>query len=144
MTDDALADFPVTLRWPVAWADMDAFGHVNNAVYFRWFESVRIECFDRIGWTSATTGTVGPILAQTSCTFRAPLAHPDTVILGTRIDAVAEDRFTMRYRVVSERLGRVAADGDGRVVAYDYASGRKTALPEAVRAAILTLASGAR
>jgi acyl-CoA thioester hydrolase len=144
MTDDALADFPVTLRWPVAWADMDAFGHVNNTVYFRWFETVRIECLSHIGWASGSTGTVGPILAQTSCTFRAPVVHPDTVILGARIDDVAEDRFTMRYRVVSERLGRVAADGDGRVVAYDYAAGRKAALPEPVRAAILALASRTR
>jgi acyl-CoA thioester hydrolase len=139
MSDDPLAGFPVTLPWPVAWSDMDAFGHVNNAVYFRWFESVRIHYFERIGWRTGATGTVGPILASTSCAYRAPLTFPDTVVLGARVEEVLADRFTMRYRVMSERLGRVAAEGEGRVVAYDYAANAKAALPEPVRAAIEAL-----
>ena len=140
MSDDLTAGYPVTLRWPVAWGDMDAFGHVNNATYFRWFESVRIHYFARIGWTSdLASGDVGPILAQTSCTYRAPLTFPDEVLLAAHVAEVGDDRFTMRYRVLSQRLGRVAADGEGRVVAYDYATGRKAALPEPVRAAIVAL-----
>jgi acyl-CoA thioester hydrolase len=135
--EDLLADFPVTLRWPVAWGDMDALGHVNNTTYFRWFETVRIRYFDRIGWgADLSAGAVGPILAHTACTYRAPLTYPDEVLLGARVQDVGEDRFTMQYSVASQRLGRVAAQGEGRVVAFDYAVGRKADLPEAVRAAI--------
>ena len=54
MTDDdrtgeLLVDFPVTVEIPVAWGDMDAMGHVNNAVYFRYFETARISCFADLG-----------------------------------------------------------------------------------------------
>ena len=143
VSDDLLAGFPVTLRWPVAWGDMDALGHVNNTTYFRWFESVRIGYFARIGWaTDLSSGGVGPILAQTSCTYRAPLVFPDEVVLAARVEDVGEDRFTMRYRVVSQRLGLVAADGEARVVSFDYGAGTKAALPGGVRAAIADLEEG--
>ncbi len=135
---DLLHGFPLTLRWPVAWGDMDAFSHVNNVVYFRWFESARIAYFEAIGWIAAMAeGGVGPILARTSCAYRAPLTYPDTVILGARAEELGEDRFTMRYRVVSERLGALAAEGEGRVISYDYTHARKAPLPPAIRAALL-------
>ncbi len=140
MSDDPLAGFPVTLRWPVAWGDMDALGHVNNTTYFRWFETVRIAYFARIGWaTEFPAGGVGPILAATSCTYRAPLTFPDEVVLAARVEEVGADRFTMRYRVVSHRLGRVAAEGEARVVSFDYAAGTKAALPDQLRSAIADL-----
>jgi acyl-CoA thioester hydrolase len=143
VSDDLLAGFPVTLPWPVAWGDMDALGHVNNTTYFRWFESVRIAYFARVGWAAdLASGGVGPILAQTSCTYRVPLVFPDEVVLAARVEDVGEDRFTMRYRVVSQRLGRVAADGEARVVSFDYGAGTKASLPEGVRAAIADLEGG--
>lgn len=132
-----LRGFPITLRWPVAWGDIDAFQHVNNVAYFRWFESVRIAYFEAIGWSASMKASgVGPILAHTACAFRAPLTFPDHVLLGARVEGLAEDRFTMRYRVVSEGLGQVAAEGEGRVVSFDYRAGVKAPLPAAVRAAI--------
>ncbi|PCC69423.1 acyl-CoA thioester hydrolase [Nannocystis exedens] len=139
MTADArFAEFPVVRRWPVAWGDQDMFAHVNNVVYFRWFESVRIAFFEAIGWTrGGHTGGVGPILASTSCVFKAPLTYPDTVILGARAEDIGDDRFTMRYRVVSERLDRIAAEGEGRIVSFDYDAGVKAPLPAEIRAALL-------
>lgn len=135
---DLLEGFPLTLPWPVAWGDMDAFAHVNNVVYFRWFESARLAYFEAIGWTAAmAAGGVGPILARTSCAFRAPLTFPDTVTLAARAVDLGEDRFTMHYRVVSERLGVVAAEGEGRVISYDYRNARKAPLPPAIRAALI-------
>ena len=139
-----LEDFPITRPWPVAWGDMDAFQHVNNVTYFRWFEHVRIAYFEAVGWTAAMAeGGVGPILAQTSCAFRAPLPYPDTVTLGARAVDLGDDRFTMRYRVVSGRLGTIAAEGEGRIISYDYREGRKAPLPPAIRAAIVALEGGA-
>lgn len=145
MRAELLAGFPVTLPWPVAWGDMDAFQHVNNVTYFRWFETVRIAYFEAIGWTgpSGPSG-VGPILARTSCVFRAPLTFPDRVILGARASDLTDDRFTMHYRVVSERLGKVAAEGEGTVVSFDYRAGVKAPLPPPVRASILALEAGER
>lgn len=133
-------DFPVRIDVPVAWGDMDAFAHVNNTVYFRWFESVRIECFRRVGWPEVQERTgIGPILARTQCVFRKPLAFPDTVRVGARITDLGSDRFTMVYRVDSERLGPEAATGEGRIVSFDYRAGAKAPLPEPVRAALAAL-----
>src|SRR5688500_16571606 len=97
-----LEGFPVVIDIPIAWGEMDAFGHVNNAVYFRYFESARIACFERLGLATTLAGSdVGPILASTHCRFRMPLRYPDTVAVGTRVDDVGVDRFLMRYRVIS-------------------------------------------
>lgn len=137
MNQQLLADFPVVLEIPVAWGDMDAFGHVNNTMFFRYFESARIAFLHRIGFTS-TTGP-GPILASTQCRFRRPLIFPDTVLVGARVSELAADRFTHEYRLVSTRLGEVAAEGSGVVVAYDYARAAKCAIPDDVVARIQEL-----
>ena len=79
---------------------------------------------------------VGPILASTSCRFRRPLTYPDDLHVGVRTTDIGEDRFTIEYRLVSERLGEVAAEGEGVVVAYDYQKARKATLPPSVRRAI--------
>lgn len=135
-TDGPLARFPVIIRVPIAWGEMDAFGHVNNIVYFRYFESARIAYLEAIGFRGDTPDRVGPILASTECRFRRPLTYPDTLSVGARAASVADDRFTMEYVIVSDSEGDIAAHGAGVVVAYDYAGGRKAVLPERVRARI--------
>jgi acyl-CoA thioester hydrolase len=131
---DPLASFPVVITVPIAWGDMDAYGHVNNTVYFRLFESARIEYLRAIRFTEGGSGGgTGPILASTECRFRRPLEFPDTVRVGARTVDVAADRFTMEYVIVSEKLGEVAARGTGTIVSYDYAARSKAPLPAAVR-----------
>lgn len=139
-----LDGYATTVDVPVAWGEMDAFGHVNNVVYFRYFETARIAYLRAIGFTGSdeqgrTAPVVGPILHSTHCRFRRPLAFPDTLQVGARSVAVEADRFIMEYAIASERVGGIAADGGGVVVAYDYAHARRTDLPAAVRARILEL-----
>ena len=135
----ALQRFPVVVATPVAWGDMDAFAHVNNTVYFRWFESARIAYFERVVINTGTPKGVGPILASTSCRFKVPLTYPDTVHIGARVRELDEDRFTMEYAVYSARQDRLAARGEGLVVSYDYASARKAPVPAAWREHIASL-----
>lgn len=135
-----LTDFPVTVDIPVAWGDMDAMGHVNNAVYFRYFETARITCFAELGLGSIEQSDgVGPILHSASCRFRIPLTHPDTVTVGARIGDLSVDRFAMQYRAVSHRHGAVAADGDSLIVTFNYATGGKAEVPDDLRARLLAL-----
>ena len=130
--------FPSRIALPVAWGEMDAFQHVNNVTYFRWFESGRIHYLQQVGYLDHMKRTgLGPILASARCRFRAPLAWPDTVTVQTGVEDLGPDRFTMRFRVVSGELGVLAAEGDGLMVSYDYGQGCKCPLPAAVRAAIL-------
>ena len=135
-----LADFPAVLTIPVQWGEMDAYGHVNNTVFFRYFESARIVYLDKCGFLEAYEHErIGAILQSTSCRFRAPLFHPDTVHVGGRATSMDVDRFTMAYRIVSTASDRIVADGESVVVAYDYRANCKTALPPAVRAQLRVL-----
>ncbi|MEX0586451.1 MAG: thioesterase family protein, partial [Pirellulales bacterium] len=71
MECDLLADYPMSICLPVQWGDQDAFGHVNNTVYFRWFESARIAYLDRPELRAAMPdSSLGPILAAIRCDFR--------------------------------------------------------------------------
>lgn len=145
----AAADAPVSIRIPVAWGEMDAFGHVNNAVYFRYLETARIEFLRRIGWSvhaghtghagNATenaiggAGTragseghddahgVGVILHSVQARFRAPVVFPDTLIVTSRLLAIETDRFTLGHEIWSEKLGIVVTEGSGTIVSYRYA-----------------------
>src|SRR6185436_19860569 len=95
-SDGLLSGFPVVIELPVVWGEMDSYRHVNNVVYFRYLESARLEYFRRLGWFEYEEETgVGPILAATQARFRKPLSYPDTISLGARVSALAEDRFTM-------------------------------------------------
>jgi len=135
-----LAKFPVVIEIPVAWGEMDSMGHVNNIIYFRYFESARMVYLKRIGFLEETARTgVGPILASTRCDFRKPLVFPDQVSVGIRVDDIEADRFVTYYRLVSHKLGKVAAEGEGSVVCYDYENGKKANLPESIRNAIASL-----
>src|SRR5271170_2237516 len=115
---------------------MDAFGHVNNAVYFRWFESARIAYFERIGLNERMKRErVGPILARTSCDYEKPLAFPDTIRASASIVKLGTTSLVMEYRVTSALHGD-AARGEGVVVLVDYEKGAKVPLDEALRARI--------
>src|SRR2546421_4849539 len=97
-----LKDFPVVVENPVVWGEMDAYRHVNNVVYFRYFENARLEYFRRLGWFEYEQSTgVGPILASTDARFRRPLTYPDTVSITARVGGFGEDRFTLDHRVIS-------------------------------------------
>ena len=143
--NELLQPYPVVIETPVAWGQMDAFRHLNNTVYFRFFESGRIAYFERLGFLEYMEETgVGPILASTNCRFRIPLTYPDTVSIGTRVSNVEADRFTMEYVVVSHEHQKVAADGSGLIVCFNYKENRKALLPEELRRRIeaLEAASG--
>jgi acyl-CoA thioester hydrolase len=129
-----LADYPVVVDLPVAWGEMDAYGHVNNIVYFRYFETARMAYFEKLASPDfVNRNPLGPILASTSCRFRAPLAFPDRISVGARVARVDEDRFVMFYAVYSHRLQKLAAEGEGTIVCFDYRENRKAPLPAELR-----------
>ncbi len=137
---ELLRSYPVTIEIPMAWGEMDAFQHLNNVVYFRYFESARIAYFEALGIMDvmATTG-VGPILAETRCRYRIPLTFPDTMTVGARVSTLAPEGFLMQYAVASRHHGKIAAEGDGRIVTIDYAAGGKVPVPADVRERIRDL-----
>ena len=137
---DLLKDYPVVVEFPVAWGEMDAMGHVNNIVYFRYFESARTAYFEKMDVIGYMTETgIGPILGEISCKFKIPLSYPDKVLIGVKVVRIEEDRFIMNHVVVSTKHQKVAAEGDGVLVTYNYREGKKVTVPEVMKQRILDI-----
>lgn len=138
-----LADFKVVIEQVVDWADMDSFQHVNNVVYFRYFENARVEYLRRIGWWDYMTETgIGPIVGSTQARFRRPVKYPDTLLAGAKAISFSNDRFTLRHVLVSQNTGEMVTEGDALVVCMDYRNNVKVAIPEVLRQRMDELESG--
>lgn len=138
--NDYLQNCTMVITVPVAWGEMDAMGHVNNIIYFRYFESVRIAYFQKLKLNEFQKRTgVGPILASTECRFKMPLHYPDTISIGTKVLSMEEDRFVMGYEIFSHSHSRIVADGEGVIVTYDYNAGKKVPIPEELKKNILEM-----
>ncbi len=139
---NTLEDYPVVVKIPVVWGDMDSFGHINNTKFFRYFETARIKYFENIGFIASMKDLqIGPILASTSAKFIKPLFYPDKLLVGTRVTSINSTKFTMDYLIHSEKVGP-AAVGEGVIVVLDYQTSTKVPLPENVKEKILALEPG--
>ncbi|WP_283786284.1 acyl-CoA thioesterase [Bermanella sp. WJH001] len=129
-----IEEYAVIVKQDVIWGDMDAFNHVNNTVYFRYFEDARMAFFEKTGVMPHMEATnIGPILASTQCQFRAPVSFPDRILIGARIKEISEKRFTMEYGVFSEQHETLAAKGEGMVVYYNYKLNESCEIPDEIR-----------
>jgi len=136
VSHDLLAAYPVVIEQAIAWGDMDAFQHVNNVVYFRYFENARLEYFKRLGWGTSRPDGVGPIVASIQARFRKPLVYPDVISIGAKVPSLGDDRFTIEHIILSRELDAVATEGQCLIVTFDYGTGKKAAIPEDVRSGI--------
>ena len=85
----------------VQWGDMDAFGHVNNARFFTWFETARIAYFREIGLPSDLAGGIGPILAHTGCDYLSPVEYPAELLVGARATRLGGSSFHHGYVIAA-------------------------------------------
>jgi len=132
---------PISLSLPVAWGEMDALGHVNNVVYFRYLECARVEFMRRCGMTELRTPQgVGVILQHVQCRFRRPIVFPDTVTITARVTSIEADRFTLDHEIFSTAQSVVAAVGTSTIVTYDYTAKTKVPIPADLRRAIESMA----
>jgi acyl-CoA thioester hydrolase len=117
---------------------MDAFQHVNNVAYLRWFESARIAHFERAGLFGQMPA-LGPILARQTIDYRFPLVYPDTVRVEAATLKLGNTSFTVGLRLTSVRHDKLGAEGEAVVVMLDYRSGQKVALASDLRTRLLAL-----
>ncbi|MEX2176339.1 MAG: thioesterase family protein [Pirellulaceae bacterium] len=129
-----LSHHPVIVTLPIQWGDQDAFGHVNNAIYFRWFETARVE-YLHLGQLGhlMSSHALGPILASIRCDYRKQLKHPDTVLVSASVVEIGRSSMKMRHLVYSQSQRAIAAEGESTVVMFDYAAQRPTRVPADVR-----------
>jgi acyl-CoA thioester hydrolase len=125
--------YAVIVGLPVQWGDMDALQHVNNVVYLKWFESARIEFFNRVGFFSRMKSeSIGPILASSSVRYRVPVEFPDTVLVGVSAKDVSGNGLIQEYGVFSTIKQALATTGEARLVMYDFNLQSKTDIPNDV------------
>jgi acyl-CoA thioester hydrolase len=121
-----------TARMPIRWGDMDALGHVNNTVYFRYMEQARIEWLVH---AAAELGAAyldqGPVIVNASCTFREALVFPGEVEVRMFLGEVGRTSVGSYYEILKD--GRTHAEGDAKIVWIDKRSSRPLPLPEPSR-----------
>jgi acyl-CoA thioester hydrolase len=123
----------------VRWGDMDAMGHVNNATYFKYCESARIELLRGIGIGGRDEGSAqGPTLVHAACDFKREVKYPATLDVGVRVVTMTQRSFRMEYGMFfagTETLAAVAVSVNAWM---DYGAGRAVPLPDDLRAALAT------
>jgi acyl-CoA thioester hydrolase len=128
--DLKLNDFSHQVSFPMHWGEMDAFQHLNNTVFFRYFETGRSHFFSEMMVERNLSG-IGPILGSTSCKFVQPIEFPDTITVGTRLKSTGTTSFVLEHAIFSEKKG-LAAIGEAVIVMYDYYQKAKVALPDRI------------
>jgi acyl-CoA thioester hydrolase len=122
-----------TTSIPIRWGDMDAYCHVNNTVYFRYMEQVRVEYLESLGYAIVPIGT-SPVIINSSCTFLVPLAYPGVVEVSMFLGAPGRSSIPSSYEMRLRGGDTVYAVGAAKIVWIDMASGKSVAIPEALRA----------
>lgn len=131
-----LVKFPVVYEQKVAWGDMDAFGHVNNVMYYRYIESARIAYFDRLNVFEQDVLTV---VSSSQCKYLKPVFYPDVLEVGARIEEMRNSAIRMYYVLFSQQQQLIVAEGDAVIVFVDKDEMKKTLIPEHLRKVIIDL-----
>ena len=120
---------------PMRWGDMDAYGHVNNTVYFRFMEQARVEWCEEVG-VEVRPGGLGPVIINASCTFLIPMTYPGMV--EVRTFAGHPGRSSVQTHVEMRIVGddQLYAEGAAKMVWMDTQTGKSAPIPDHVRATL--------
>jgi acyl-CoA thioester hydrolase len=115
-----------THRENVRFRDLDAMGHVNNAVFLTYIESARVAFLQHLG--AATLESMQIIVARIEIDFRAPVSLGDEVEISVRASRFGDKSFDLDY--VLKVGGKVVAEAKSVLVGYDYGTGETIAIPD--------------
>ncbi|MGC4396250.1 acyl-CoA thioesterase [Hydrogenophaga sp. T2] len=122
-----------TMRIPIRWGDMDAMGHVNNTVYFRYLETIRIEWMRSIGCQPDPQGE-GPVIINAFCTFHKQLEFPGEVVATMFVSDVGRSSFESWCTLERADVpGVVYASGGATTVWVDFPKQKSAPIPDSLR-----------
>ena len=127
------ADFKVWRKVTTRWADNDAYGHVNNTVYYEWFDSAVNAWMVDQGMLDIANGDPIALVVETRCTYAAPLEFPQDVEVGLAVAQLGRSSIRYRIGIFAEGSENAAAEGEFVHVVVDRASRRPTEIPDAWR-----------
>lgn len=130
------SDYRLWRRFTTRWSDNDAYGHVNNVIFYQWFDSAVNGWLVERGLLDIQAGNPVALVAETRCTYLTPLAFPDDVEVGLRVAQLG--RSSVRYRIGVFAVGTesAAAQGEFVHVLVDRTSRRPAVMPPSWRGAL--------
>jgi acyl-CoA thioester hydrolase len=131
---DPLEGFRFSISQPVVLRDLDAFTHVNNAVYLTYAENGRVAYLKELVG-AITYQQIRNIMARATIDYRAEASYGDVLTIGVRTERIGTKSFELAYRIVRQD-GEVVADVASVQVMFDFDEGRTIAMPEDWRRAI--------
>lgn len=128
--------YPVEIN--VHWGDQDALGHVNNTIFFRYFETARIHMFNESGiWSAFEKNKLYVVLAKIECNFLRSIHFPETVIAQCGIVVVGNSSITIEHQIFTKSNGQLVATGQGIVVCADPIAQKSVKIPEEIKQIVL-------
>lgn len=128
--------YPISTRW----SDNDTYGHINNVVYYSYFDSVANRYLIEEGGLDITEGKIVGYVVQSGCDYHAPASYPDSIEGGLRVDRLGNS--SVQYGIAIFRQGEDQALAHGHFVHVfvDRAANKSVPIPEGLRAALEKLA----
>ena len=121
------------MRIPVRWGDLDAMGHVNNTIYLRYFESLRIEWLGLVGALPNPEG-VGPVMANGFCNFRRQIEFPCDLLAKHFVSPPGRSSLDTWFTLAAvDAPDVILADGGATLVWVDFPKGQSVPIPQGVR-----------
>jgi acyl-CoA thioester hydrolase len=136
------ASYPYFRTLTTRWMDNDAYGHVNNVVYYSYFDTVVNEHLIREGGLDIARDPVIGLVVETGCTFHKPLAFPERIDAGLRVARLGASSVIYEIGLFREGDAEPAATGRFVHVWVDRVTQRPAAIPPAIRAALQPLVAG--
>jgi len=123
---------PITTRW----MDNDAYGHVNNVVYYSYFDTAA-NCYliEQGGLDIQNSAVIGLVVAS-QCHYHAPVSYPEALYIGVRVDRLGTRSVTYGLGIFTEGSEQAAADGAFTHVFVDRITRKSAAIPDAMRDAL--------
>lgn len=125
--------FNTSLSLRLDWSEMDLFGHINNVSFFKYLQAARVNYWDQVGITELhRTENIGPMLAQSQCTFLKPLHFPGTITIHSKLESIGNSSFVLLHQIRDEEK-EIVAEGRDVMVLFDFNGNQKTTIPEKIR-----------
>ena len=118
---------------PIRWGDMDAMGHINNAVYFRYMETARIDWFSSLGFIANPNGE-GLVIVNAFCNFIRQFEYPGDILIRTFVSDLGRSSFdTWVTMERTDQPGVISATGGATIVWVDFPKQKSAPLPDWLR-----------
>ena len=125
------AKFLYQSDFPIRWGDMDSMGHVNNVMYFRYFEQVRLEWYEQAGFDPLPSKTSGIVIVDNHAEYLKPLTYPMHVNVKMFAHSPGRSSFISSYLLTVDDV--LFTRASAKVVWIDPVAGKSVPLPERVR-----------